>query len=125
GELEVLDVIPVDARERREALAIVGAVVHQPVLRLAVRIEKPFRRHVGGECGRCHWQQGTRQQCDMDRITALCHGVLPIVFWSKAVPFWVKAYITGAVEKPSFLHGRTSDAPRRRFSLPPPALSDN
>src|SRR5260370_65247 len=28
GELEVLDAVPVDARERREALAVVGAVVH-------------------------------------------------------------------------------------------------
>ena len=52
GELEVLDVVPVDAGERREALAVIGAVVHQPVLRLAVGIEEPFRRHVGRQHGR-------------------------------------------------------------------------
>src|SRR5215471_11091685 len=31
GELQILDVLSVDARQRREALAVVGAVVHQPV----------------------------------------------------------------------------------------------
>jgi hypothetical protein len=49
GELEILDVALVGARQRREALAIVRAMVHQPVLRLAIRIEQPLRRHVGRE----------------------------------------------------------------------------
>ena len=49
GELEVLDVRLVDLVERRVALRVIGAVVHQPVLRLVVGIDEPVRRHVGGE----------------------------------------------------------------------------
>ena len=49
GELEVLDVVLVDLVERRVALRVIGAVVHQPVLRLLVGIDEPIRRHVGGE----------------------------------------------------------------------------
>ena len=44
GELEVLDVALVDPVEGREPLAVIAAVVHQPVLRLLVGIEEPFRR---------------------------------------------------------------------------------
>ncbi len=43
-ELQILDVRLVDLVERRIALAVIGAVVHQPVLRL--RIGEPLRRHV-------------------------------------------------------------------------------
>src|SRR5204862_7372862 len=39
GELEIFDVVLVDARERREALTIVGAVVHKPVLRLVIGVD--------------------------------------------------------------------------------------
>jgi amidase len=45
GELEALDVIFVDARERREPLSVISAVVHQPVLWLLVRIHQALRRH--------------------------------------------------------------------------------
>ncbi len=47
GELEALDVVLVDARERREALAVIGAVVHQPVLRLLVGVDEPLGRDIG------------------------------------------------------------------------------
>ena len=49
GELEVLDVRLVDPLERRVTLRVIGAVVHQPVLRLAVGIDEPLRRHLGGK----------------------------------------------------------------------------
>src|SRR5215471_13595058 len=38
GELEALDVVLVDARQRRITMRIIGAVVHQPVLRLLVGV---------------------------------------------------------------------------------------
>ena len=43
GELEALDVVLVDLVERRVALRVIGAVVHQPVLRLLVGIDEPIR----------------------------------------------------------------------------------
>ena len=76
GELEVLDVVLVDPRERREALAVIGAVVHQPVLRLLVGIEEPFRRHVGRHCG--PRQHAARQKCSVERNVASCHRMPPI-----------------------------------------------
>jgi hypothetical protein len=48
GELERLDVALVDLLEWRVALGVVGAVVHQPVVRLLVGIGEPIRRHLGG-----------------------------------------------------------------------------
>src|SRR5262249_50219398 len=49
GELEVLDVGLADLVERREALGVVGAMVHQPVVWLLVGVDQPLRCHVGGE----------------------------------------------------------------------------
>ena len=39
-EPQSLDVVPVDAGEGREPLAVIGAVVHQPVLRLLVGLSR-------------------------------------------------------------------------------------
>ena len=49
GELQVFDIVLADAGKRREALAVIAAVVHQPVLRLAIRIGEPGRRDLGRE----------------------------------------------------------------------------
>ena len=57
GQLQALDVVLVDLVERRVALRVVGAVVHQPVLRLLVGIDEPIRSHVAGE-GRAGRERG-------------------------------------------------------------------
>jgi hypothetical protein len=54
-----------------KALAVVGAVVHQPVLRLAAGIEEPLRCHVCGHCGPS--QYAACQKCSVDRNVASCH----------------------------------------------------
>jgi hypothetical protein len=77
GELEPLDVILIDAGERREALAVIGAVVHQPVLRLLVGIEEPLRRHVGSE--RRRRQHAGCEQSIADRKIVPCHNFLPFL----------------------------------------------
>jgi hypothetical protein len=48
SELEVPDVVAVDPGERREPLTVIGAVVHQPVLRLLVGAGETLRRYLGG-----------------------------------------------------------------------------
>jgi hypothetical protein len=48
-ELEVLNGVLVDLVERRVTLRVIGAVVHQPVLRLAVNICEALRSDLGGE----------------------------------------------------------------------------
>src|SRR5262245_47198611 len=95
-------------------------MVHQPVLRLAVRIEQPLRRHVGGECGRCRCEHAARQQCDAERIIAPCHEVLPNVICSEVL--WsAKVYITK--RPPPTLPSRSGAAADSRpdfaNSLPP------
>jgi hypothetical protein len=47
SELQVLDIISVDEGERRISLRIIGAVVHEPVLRLVVRIHEPLWGNLG------------------------------------------------------------------------------
>ena len=47
-QLQVLDGIGVDLLERGEPVALVIAVMEDPVLRLALRIERALGRHVGG-----------------------------------------------------------------------------
>ena len=81
GELEVLDVGLVDLVERREALRIIGAVVHQPVARLLVGIDEPVRRHVGGEGAGAQGEDGAagEQQVAQGCMSRL-HGRLPIYF---------------------------------------------
>ena len=74
GELEVLDVVLVDARERREALPVIGAVVHQPVLRL--RIGEPLRRHIGSGRER----RSGEQHADCGESGFSCHRCLPFYF---------------------------------------------
>jgi transposase InsO family protein len=54
-----------------------ASVVHQPVLRLPVGIEEPFRRHVGRLHRRCG-QHAAGQQCDTNRTDASCHECLPL-----------------------------------------------
>ena len=48
GELHVLDGVGVDLLERREPVALVIAVMEDPVLRLALRVERALAGHVGG-----------------------------------------------------------------------------
>src|SRR6266481_1130660 len=84
-ELEALDVVLVDAGERREALAVIGAVIHQPVLRLPIRIEQSVRRYVGGESGRR--QHAGREQGISDRPIVSRHDLLPFLLiqaWSRS-----------------------------------------
>ena len=52
GEVERLDVLLVNLVEWREALTIVGAMVHQPVLRFLVGVDEALKCHLCGECGR-------------------------------------------------------------------------
>ena len=47
------------------ALAVIGAVVHQPVVRLLVGIEEPVGRDVGGE--RCAREQHAGECCQKTR----------------------------------------------------------
>jgi hypothetical protein len=68
GEFQALDVGLVDAGERREALAVITAVVHQPVLRLLVGIEQPLRRHLGRQHGRCGEHAAGEQRCEQRLI---------------------------------------------------------
>jgi hypothetical protein len=56
--LEILDGVGVDLPEQRETVALLVAVVEYPILRLALRVESPFIRHVSG-MRRC---QGGRHQ---------------------------------------------------------------
>ena len=42
GEVQRFNVLPVDLVERRETLAIIGAMIHQPVLRLLVGVYQPL-----------------------------------------------------------------------------------
>ena len=49
GKLEALDVVSVDPGQWRKPLAIIGTMVHQPVLRLLVGVDEPIRGHVAGE----------------------------------------------------------------------------
>jgi hypothetical protein len=58
GKLERFDVAGVDLVERRIALRVVAAVVHQPVLRLLVDIGEPLWRHVGGD----RWHESRARQ---------------------------------------------------------------
>ncbi len=60
GELEVLDVVLVDARERREALAVIGAMVHQPVLRLLVGIDEPLAASRRPRAPAARWRGAAR-----------------------------------------------------------------
>ena len=76
GELEPLDVALVDAGEGREALTIIGAMVHQPVLRLLVGIDEPLRRHVRSQCG--PREHAAEEQRSPDRTVASRHRVLPV-----------------------------------------------
>ncbi len=64
GEFEPLDVPLVDAIERRIALAVIGAVVHQPVLWLG--IGEPRGRDLGGKrrCRRDHHAAGEQRVTD-------------------------------------------------------------
>jgi hypothetical protein len=59
GQLEVLHRVGVDVLEQREAMALVIAVMENPVLGLALRIERAFPRHIGGAgwCDRRRHQQ--------------------------------------------------------------------
>ncbi len=57
--LEVLDGVGVDLLERGEAVALVVAVMQNPVLRFLLRIERALGRHVGGADRR---QRGGHQQ---------------------------------------------------------------
>ncbi len=59
GEPHVLDGIGVDFLQRREPVALVIAVMEDPVLRLALRIERAFGGHVGRAQRR---QRGRHQQ---------------------------------------------------------------
>ena len=78
GELEVLDVVLVDLVERRVALRVVGAVVHQPVLRLLVGIDEPIRSHVAGESRKCRERGDAAEQKLTD---AVGHGLPPRYFF--------------------------------------------
>ena len=78
GELQALDVVLVDLVERRVALRVVGAVVHQPVLRLLVGIDEPIRSHVAGERRTCRERGGAGEQKLTD---AVGHGLPPRLFF--------------------------------------------
>ena len=75
GELEVLDVVAVDARERRKALTIVSAMVHQPVLRLLVRIHQPVRCNLRSYCRPC--QHAACEKRSLEGNVTSCHECLP------------------------------------------------
>jgi hypothetical protein len=83
SELQSLDVVAIDARERREALAIIGAMVHQPVLRLLVGIDEPLGRDVG----RQGWQRdgcGAGNEGEDDR-GFVCHCCFPHAWFCSVV----------------------------------------
>jgi hypothetical protein len=48
AQLEVLDIGLVDRRQRRMALGAEIAVIHQPVMRLAIGLEQALVRYIGG-----------------------------------------------------------------------------
>jgi hypothetical protein len=75
GDLQSLGGIAVDAGERREALPVISAMIHQPVLRFLVGIDEPLRRHVGRVCGPRH--HGGGEQNAADRMIAHCHEIPP------------------------------------------------
>src|SRR5262249_29072709 len=77
SEPQSLDVAFVYAGEWRETLAVVAAMVHQPVLRLFVRIEEPLCRDLSGQGRNRDGEHAARQQRDADRTVALCHECLP------------------------------------------------
>jgi len=102
GELEVLDVTLVDPCQWRIALAVVSAVIHQPVLRLLVRIDQPIRCDVGCQCGRCHNEHAACEQGISDRTREAClgscHDVLPFINSRygqsiPAEPAWERPYV--------------------------------
>ena len=76
SELEVLDVVLVDGVERRIALRVIGAVVHQPVLRLLVGIDQPIGRDVAGQCRRAREHGAGQQQRTDGRGSAIDHSFL-------------------------------------------------
>jgi len=66
GEPQSLDVALVDARERREALAVVAAMVHQPVLRLLSGLRSRCAVTSAAEAGTAAAKHAARQQRDAD-----------------------------------------------------------
>ena len=76
GELQVLDIARVDALKRRIALRVIGAVVHEPVLRLAVGIGEALGRDIGGQGGRDGEHGGAREaQNEQGTLVMRMHGL--------------------------------------------------
>ena len=79
GELELADIFLVDPVERRIALRVIGAMVHEPVLRLPVGVDEPLRRHVPRHRRAGRQRRGARQQQFADRAITPPHGSPPVL----------------------------------------------
>src|SRR5262249_17829218 len=78
GELEALNVRLVDLVERRVALGIIGAMIHQPVLRLAVGVDEAIGRDVSR-----HRRRDSQQCRARDQIGRMgTHSFLLFVGWA-------------------------------------------
>src|SRR5262249_3286978 len=107
-ELEVLDVCPVDAAERRMPRVVIVAVDHEPVLRLLGGIQQSLRRHVR-RCRRVnHGRKADRSKhtdCSGHDVLPLpqCHIVRRAARFIGARP-WARRFLGGLLSAPRHRH---------------------